>query len=158
VEPRVQETTHNDGEVSIDISGNPITNDYATIDTIQRRHQAGDYSGWTGMGDGILKARELLVGRANDPDDIGYSRFGARPTMLIMTDGQTNQGPSGWSLPGNFSWSDWADYDGDCGGRLHHLGLEKTVFLLGSNPGYRAWHQAAHNILLARSASKWVGA
>jgi hypothetical protein len=116
VEPRVQETTHNDGEVFIDISGNPITNDYATIDTIQRRHQAGDYSGWTGMGDGILKARELLVGMANDPDDpddIGYSRFGARPTMLIMTDGQTNQGPSGWSLPGNFSWSDWADYDGD---------------------------------------------
>jgi hypothetical protein len=87
VEPRVQEKSHNDGEVSIDISGNPITNDYATIDTIQRRHQAGDYSGWTGMGDGILKARELLVGMVNDPDDpddIGYSRFGARPTMLIM--------------------------------------------------------------------------
>ncbi|MEO2048965.1 MAG: vWA domain-containing protein [Pirellulales bacterium] len=109
----VQEKTHNDGEVSIDISSNPITNDYATIDTIQRRHQAGDYSGWTGMGDGILKARELLVGTANDPDDAGYSRFGARPTMLIMTDGQTNQGPSGWSLPGNFSWSDWTDYNGD---------------------------------------------
>ncbi len=109
----VQEKTHNDGEVSIDISGNPITSDYATIDTIQRRHQAGDYSGWTGMGDGILKARELLVGAADDPTDIGYSRFGARPTMLIMTDGQTNQGPDGWTLPGDFNWADWTDYDGD---------------------------------------------
>ncbi|MFV2091023.1 MAG: hypothetical protein ACC642_10210, partial [Pseudomonadales bacterium] len=109
----VQEMTHYDGEVSIDISANPITSDYAMIDTIQRRHQAGDYNGWTGMGDGILKARELLVGVAGDPSDTGFSRFGARPTMLVMTDGQTNQGPSGWSLPGSFSWSDWTDYDGD---------------------------------------------
>lgn len=109
----VQEMTHFDGEVDIDISDNPITSDYATIDTIQRRHQAGDYDGWTGMGDGILKARELLVGMADDPDDEGYARYGARPTMLIMTDGQTNQGPSGWSLPEDFNWADWTDYDGD---------------------------------------------
>ncbi|NOY28693.1 MAG: hypothetical protein GXP28_00530 [Planctomycetes bacterium] len=109
----VQEMTHYDGEVNIDITANPITNDYATIDTIQRRHQAGDYSGWTGMGDGILKGRELLVGDANDPNDDGYSRYGARPTMIIMTDGQTNQGPSGWSLPAGFVWADWTDYDGD---------------------------------------------
>jgi len=109
----VKEMTHYDGEVDIDISADPITSDYATINEIQRRHQAGDYSGWTGMGDGILNARELLVGDANDPDDDGYSRYGARPTMIIMTDGQTNQGPSGWSLPAGFNWADWTDYDGD---------------------------------------------
>jgi len=109
----VKEWTHYDGEVDIDITADPITSDYATIDTIQRRHQAGDYSGWTGMGDGILSARELLVGDANDPNDDGYSRYGARPTMIIMTDGQTNQGPSGWSLPAGFVWADWTDYDGD---------------------------------------------
>ncbi len=109
----VQEMTHNDGEVNIDISADPITDDYATIDTIQRRHQAGDYSPTTGMGDGILKARELLVGVASDPNDEGHSRYGARPTMIVMTDGQTNQGPSGWSLPGDFDWSDWTDYDGN---------------------------------------------
>ncbi len=109
----VQEMTHNDGEVNIDITANPITPDYATINEIQRRHQAGDYNGWTGMGDGILKGRELLVGVASDPNDDGYSRYGARPTMIIMTDGQTNQGPSGWSLPGGFNWDDWTDYDGD---------------------------------------------
>ncbi|MCA9260493.1 MAG: VWA domain-containing protein, partial [Planctomycetales bacterium] len=109
----VKEWTHDDGEVSIDIRSNPITNDYAVIDEIQRRHQAGDYDGWTGMGDGILNARELLTGLDADPNDHGYARYGARPTMIIMTDGQTNQGPPGWSLPGNFRWADWTDYDGD---------------------------------------------
>ncbi len=109
----VKETTHDDGEVYINITNNPITANYDTIDTIQRRHQAGHYNGWTGMGDGILKAREMLVGVASDPDDEGHVRFGARPTMLIMTDGQTNQGPSGWSMPDDFNWADWTDYDGD---------------------------------------------
>jgi len=109
----VKEWTHYDGEVNIDITADPITNDYATIDTIQRRHQAGHYNGWTGMGDGILKAHELLVGAPGDPNDDGYTRYGARPTMIIMTDGQTNQAPSGWSLPGGFDWAKWTDYDGD---------------------------------------------
>lgn len=109
----VKETTHNDGEVSINIAADPITADYAVIDEIQRRHQAGDYSGWTGMGDGILNARELLMGDLSDSNDNGYSRYGARPTMIIMTDGQTNQGPDGWSLPSGFDWAEWTDYDGN---------------------------------------------
>jgi len=67
----VQETTHYDGEVDIDVTSDPITNDYATIDTIQRCHQAGDYDGWTGMGDGVLKAKELPVGASGDPNDDG---------------------------------------------------------------------------------------
>ena len=108
-----QELTFYDGEVDIDISSDPITDDYATLDTMQRRRQAGEYDGWTAMGDGILKARELLVGDADDPDDDGYSRYGSRPTMIIMTDGQTNQKPSGWSMPSDFRWKDWTDYDGD---------------------------------------------
>jgi Flp pilus assembly protein TadG len=109
----VPQMTHYDGEVSIDISADPISSDYATIDSMQSRHQAGEYNGYTAMGDGILKARELLVGKANDPDDDGYTRYGARPTMLLMTDGQTNQSPSGWSMPSSFRWADWTDYDGD---------------------------------------------
>lgn len=107
------EFTHYDGEVNIDISDDPITSDYATINTLQRRHQAGDYAARTAMGDGILKGRELLVGDADDADDEGYSRYGARPTMIVMTDGRANEKPSGWSLPGGFSWTDWTDYDGD---------------------------------------------
>jgi hypothetical protein len=108
-----QQMDYYDGEVNIDISSDPISPDYSVIDSMQRRHQAGEYNGWTAMGDGILKARELLVGVANDPDDDGYTRYGARPTMLVMTDGQTNQAPSGWSMPDSFKWKDWTDYDGD---------------------------------------------
>lgn len=109
----VTQVSHNDGEVSIDISSNPITANYDTLKTMISRHQAGEYNGWTAMGDGILKAREELLGVDNDPDDDGYSRYGARPTMLIMTDGQTNQKPSGWALPGSFQWKDWTDFNGD---------------------------------------------
>ena len=109
----VWETTHMDGEVNIDTSSNPITSDYGLINTIQRRHQAGHYDVYTGMGDGVLKAREMLVGSADDPNDDGYVRYGARPTIILMTDGQANKYKSGWSLPASFKWSDWTDYDGD---------------------------------------------
>jgi hypothetical protein len=109
----VKETSINDGEVYLNISSDPITPKYSDINELQRRHQAGEYNGWTAMGDGILKARELLVGVASNPADEGYSRYGARPTMIVMTDGQTNQKPSNWSLPTSFKWKDWTDYDGN---------------------------------------------
>ncbi len=97
-------TKLNDGEVNIDISADPITGDYATLDTLHRRHQTANWGGSTGMGYGIKTSREMLD---------AYRRYGTRPTMLIMTDGQTNQKPSGWSLPASFDWADWTDYDGD---------------------------------------------
>jgi hypothetical protein len=109
----VKEWDHHDGEVDIDISCDPITSDYATLDSIQVRHQAGHYDDYTGMGDGILKGRELLLGVDSDPDDEGFSRYGARPTMIVMTDGQANRYPSGWNLPASFKWKDWTDYDSD---------------------------------------------
>jgi Flp pilus assembly protein TadG len=103
--------TFNDGEASVDISSNPITSDYASIDLMQLHHQAGEFDGQTAMGDGILKARQMLVGTGGD--DEGFSRYGARPTMVLMTDGQTNEKPSTWSLPTGFNWAEWTDYDGD---------------------------------------------
>ncbi|MCH2119206.1 MAG: VWA domain-containing protein [Pirellulales bacterium] len=102
-----------DGELDIDLKENPITDQYHIIDAIQRRHQAGEYGSWTAMGDGILHARELLIGRDNNFSDQGFVRPGAKPTMIVMTDGQTNQKPEDWSLPENFNWKQWADYDGD---------------------------------------------
>lgn len=107
------EDTHYDGDVNIDISSDPISSDYSVLDTIQRRHQAGHYDSRTGTGDGILKAREMLVGKANDSEDLGHVRYGARPTMIVMTDGLANEKKSNWSLPSDFRWSDWTDYDGD---------------------------------------------
>ncbi len=107
------ETSHYDGEVSLDVSGDPISSDYSAIDQIQRRHQAAHYDSRTGMGDGILKGREMLVGVDSDANDEGHARYGARPTMIIMTDGRANEAKSGWSLPGDFDWATWTDYDGD---------------------------------------------
>ena len=109
----VQQKTYYDGEVNIDVTADPITGNYSSIKSMIQRHQAGEYNGWTAMGDAILKARELMVGVDGDPNDDGYIRYGARPTMLVMTDGQTNQKPSGWTLPAGFHWSDWTDYDGN---------------------------------------------
>jgi hypothetical protein len=52
----------------------------------------------------------MLVGpNGND----GFVRHGTKPTMLLMTDGITNQRPSNWSLPSGFKWSDYTDYNGD---------------------------------------------
>jgi Flp pilus assembly protein TadG len=107
----VQQKTYYDGEVNVDISSNPITPDYTTVNTMITRHQAGELNGWTAMGDGVKKGRELLVGTGGS--DVGYTRVGAQPTMLVMTDGMTNQKPSGWTLPSSFHWSDWTDYDGN---------------------------------------------
>jgi Flp pilus assembly protein TadG len=97
-------TQYDDGEVSIDISADPITGDYATLDVLHRRHQTAHWGGGTGMGYGIKSSRIML-------DD--HRRYGTRPTMLIMTDGRTNKKPSGWSLPSGFDWDDWTDFDGD---------------------------------------------
>jgi hypothetical protein len=103
----------NDGEISVNLATDPITPEYSQIDLLQLHHQAGEFNGQTNIGDGILKASEMLVGDASDPEDEGFSRYGARPTMILMTDGLANQKPSGWSLPSSFKWSDWTDYDGD---------------------------------------------
>jgi Flp pilus assembly protein TadG len=93
-----------DGEAYVDITSNPITTDYAAIDTIQRHKQAGHYNVYTGMGYGVLEAADLLDAEA---------RYGARPTILLMTDGLANQYPSGWSMPGDFDWADWTHFDDD---------------------------------------------
>jgi len=109
----VQIVSLNDGDASVDVSSDPITPDYSQIDVMQIHHQAGEFNGQTNMGDGILKGREMLVGKAGDPNDDGFTRYGARPTMILMTDGLANRRPSGWSLPSSFHWEDWTDYNGD---------------------------------------------
>lgn len=96
--------TFNDGVINVNLSSNPITSDYATIDTILRHHQAGERGGQTAMGDGVKKATSLLTNNA---------RYGARPTIVLMTDGVPNETPSSWNLPSGFSWAKWTDYDKD---------------------------------------------
>jgi hypothetical protein len=102
-----------DGDIDVNIATDPINPTFGLIDSLQLHHQAGEFNGQTNIGDGILKARQMLVGASDAPDDDGYSRYGARPTMILMTDGLANQKPSNWSLSANFNWADWTDYDGD---------------------------------------------
>ncbi|MFO0790031.1 MAG: hypothetical protein U0805_11295 [Pirellulales bacterium] len=51
----VQQKTFYDGEADVNITADPITPTYSLVDTIQKHLQAGEYEGWTAMGDGILK-------------------------------------------------------------------------------------------------------
>lgn len=96
----------------VNLGTNLITSSLGDIDTIQRHKQAGHYGTYTGMGYGVQEARVLLVGDPN-VGTVGHSREGARHTIILMTDGQTNRYPDGWSLPNDFNWSSWTDYDGD---------------------------------------------
>lgn len=92
----------NTPDASVDLSGNPITNQYHLIDTIQRHKQASHYYNYTAVGSGLKDARELLA---------EHAREGAKQTIILMTDGLANRKPSGWSLPNSFKWSDFTDYD-----------------------------------------------
>ena len=87
-----------------DISADPITMDYEAVNTIQRHRQAGYYRSTTGMGDGVKEAKRMLT---------QHGRYGARPTILVMTDGNANVSPEGFSLPADWDWDELTDFDGD---------------------------------------------
>ena len=90
--------------ISINISAKPITDDYTAIDIMQRHKQAGHYASRTGIGYGLDRGIQLLQSNG---------RYGARPTLLLMTDGNANEAPSGFKLPNNWDWAALTDYDGD---------------------------------------------
>ena len=92
------------GFVQVDLGDEHLTTTYSDIDTIQRHKQPAHYDSTTNIGDGILEARELLDEQARD---------GVIPTLIVMTDGNANQSPSGFSLPGGWDWNELTDYDGD---------------------------------------------
>jgi Flp pilus assembly protein TadG len=106
-----QVNSFNDGDIDVDLSSNPITSDYSSLDSILRHQQAGEGDGQTNIGDGIKKGREMLVGTGGT--DTGNVRFGARPIMILMTDGNTNVTPPSYSMPSGFTWSAYTDYDGN---------------------------------------------
>jgi hypothetical protein len=105
VEGRIETGLDDDGAgTTVNLNGDDLTTAYSDINTISVHKQAGHYSSNTAIGAGIEKARELIA-------DEG--RYGAQKAILLMTDGQPNVSPSGFSLPNNWSWSTLFDYDGD---------------------------------------------
>ena len=87
-----------------DLETEPLSSNFATLDTIQRRLQAGQFGFTTGTGFGLRDARQLLAERG---------RRRAEPTILLVTDGHANASPNGWSPPPDWSWDDVTDFNGD---------------------------------------------
>ncbi len=100
------ETTLNDANIpeSANLGADWLTLNYAAIDTIQRHKQAGHYAMYTNIADGLNKAKQLLDAK---------QRNGARPTVILMTDGQANRKVNGVSTPGGWNWENLTDYDGN---------------------------------------------
>jgi len=112
---RIEKKVKNENNVTVaDLGNDWISDNYTAVDTIQRRKQAGHYDIYTGLGYGIETGIELL-------DE--HARPGSRPTLLVMTDGNANRSPSGWSLPRNWDWDELTDYDGD--GRANYTSNDR---------------------------------
>jgi len=90
----------------VDIRSKPLTDNYTAVDNLMKFKQANYYSPSTNMGGGLKSAVTLLD---------GYARSAAVPTILLMTDGNSNVMDSGSSssLPSGWNWNKLFDYDGD---------------------------------------------
>jgi len=91
---------------SVNIRNNPITQDYTALDNLMKFKQANHYSAATNMGGGLTSAISLLD---------NHARSTSVPTILLMTDGNSNTIDSGGptSLPSGWNWNTMFDYDGD---------------------------------------------
>ncbi|MCR9295106.1 MAG: pilus assembly protein TadG-related protein [bacterium] len=103
---RVEMTMSGPGMPNVDISNEPITNDYNAIRNLIHHKQASHYSNATNMGGGLKDAKALLD---------QHGRPGARGTILLITDGNANTIDSGDStnLPNGWDWNELFDYDND---------------------------------------------
>lgn len=123
---------------TVDLGGEHLTDDYDAIDTIQTHKQPGHYNRSTGIGYGLEDAIDLI-------DEQG--RYGAQKSILLMTDGQSNQYPDGFgegSLPSGWDWNEITDFDGD----------GAADFEIDSSYGgwNNNWQAALHAFMIAKQA------
>jgi hypothetical protein len=105
VEARIETGLNDDGAgATVNLGSELMSTRYQDINTIQNHKQAGHYSSNTATGDGIAKGIELIN---------SHGRYGAQKAILLMTDGQPNISPSGFSLPSDWNWNALLDYDGN---------------------------------------------
>ncbi len=103
---RVEQTMSGAGMPTVDISDEPITNNYQAVRDLIHYKQAAHYSYSTNMGGGLKDAKALLD---------NHGRPGARGTILLITDGNSNTIDSGdsTSLPNDWDWDEMFDYNND---------------------------------------------
>ena len=139
---RIETGIDEDGaDTHVDLGDEHLTSNVMDIDTIQRQKQAGHYNSSTGIGYGLEDARDLL-------DDQG--RYGAQKAILLMTDGQSNQYPSGYgtgSLPSGWNWNEITDFDGDGTADV----VIDSSYVSGGN-GDGNWRAALHSFVRAKEA------
>ena len=101
---RIETGLNDTGLPYVNLGTELITDDYDAIDTIQSHKQAAHYGHTTNIGGGVDDAITLLQ---------NYGRYGARPTVILMTDGNANVSDGNWQLPAGWDWDELTDYDGD---------------------------------------------
>jgi len=99
----VDETALNYDGFNLNLSANPICNDFASLRQIVGHRQAGHYTSNTNIGDGLARGK-LMLDHSKRP--------GTRPTIILMTDGLANRNPT-FTMPGNWNWNTLFDYNGD---------------------------------------------
>jgi hypothetical protein len=100
-----------EGGAAVNISADPLGSHRDALRRIMQHKQASHYAPFTNIGGGIREARNMLA---------DHGRPGARPTILLMTDGNANtyDNQAGensrewgfsddgfWDVPGEFEWS-----------------------------------------------------
>ncbi len=139
---RVETGLWDDGaDETVDLGTEHLTSNVMDINTIQRHKQPAHYNPSTGIGYGVSDAVGLLDAQG---------RYGAQKAILLMTDGQSNQHPSGFgtnSLPADWDWDEITDFDGD--------GEADVVIdssYTGGGNGDGNWRAALHSFFEAKKA------
>ena len=98
----IESVQSGDGIPAVDISAKPLCNNYQAVNNLMLYKQAAHYAPSTNIGGGMRDAITLLD---------NYGRPGARPNIVLMTDGNSNVSDGTTTLPNGFaSWFD--GYDG----------------------------------------------
>lgn len=119
---RFEDTLDETGYPYVSIGSDPITDNFDACRSLVQHKQAAHYAYATNMGGGLSDAIDMLD---------THLRPGARPAILLMTDGNTNTIDAGvdTSLPGDWDWDDYFDYNGDGSGDYYTSSSQKRYVL-----------------------------
>jgi hypothetical protein len=141
---RRMETYLVDGDTTIDITSDPVGPHREALKMIMQRKQANHYAAFTNIGGGIREARQMLQ---------DHGRSGARPTILLMTDGNANtydnlagqhsrewgfSEDSFWDVPQEFDWSKFDDLQTEQSFYVPSHGTENKARRYALSQAYKA--------------------